>query len=603
MNCNTAIFYDIENLNGLFTNKNKQYLQLHEVYKRVQQVDGVQGITIQRAYADWASIPHRNLRASILQIGIDPVQVFNTNPNDKLKNAADVILIIDVVETIMKRPDIDNYVIASGDGIFAFLSKKLHEHGKRVIGCGFTQNVNNLFKASCDYFIDLEYSDKALVSCIHCVKEVSEAVLEAISPPLAADEAVSEDFGSAPDKAQETVEPEKPKPQQKSKSSRKSAKEEKPVAKTLPKSFPKNTITEALNAAGLSVLPEKQEDWAVLLKVKEVIDAIFQNPKNAKLELNISQLKTYIGFYVPDFRSTRFRCKRFIDFIRFIFTQSPYCMCCVNGTTYKAMLRGVAKNKKQIAPDVSSLSIIMADGRTFDSLFKVNEQSAFTYAFRSDQKQMAKKGEDELAEQKGQEAFAQGAAAAEVEEAFFDSTEGFGEMYIFPETGRDGKFEEVSIADASIDDFEMALDSADESSMIDIDEQDEEFSGLIALGSLDESEIAEEDDEAGPVFIIPGTRRLVRQRMREMFASGAMPESAIAELTSVDFSRKTFGIKCAALKELNPADGMRNQRFVDGKAKYWMEIFEANGKRYYVFKNWTDGGSGRLFLEWLEKIE
>ena len=153
MLCNTAIFYDIENLLGVFSGKNNTVLNLDEIYRRVLETEGVHGVSIQKAYADWALIPNRALRDSVLQVGIEPIQIFNTNQNDRVKNAADVSLIIDAVELISKRPEIENYVIASGDGIFAFLSKKLHEHGKRVIGCGFDRNASNTFRYSCDYYI------------------------------------------------------------------------------------------------------------------------------------------------------------------------------------------------------------------------------------------------------------------------------------------------------------------------------------------------------------------------------------------------------------------------------------------------------------------
>ena len=52
MLCNTAIFYDIENLLGVFTGKTNTALNLDEIYRRVLETEGVHGVSIQRAYAD-----------------------------------------------------------------------------------------------------------------------------------------------------------------------------------------------------------------------------------------------------------------------------------------------------------------------------------------------------------------------------------------------------------------------------------------------------------------------------------------------------------------------------------------------------------------------
>ena len=111
MLCDTAVFYDIENLLGLFQVKSSKTIHLDEIFRRIKEIGGVNGVSIQRAYADWSLPINRNLRNHILQIGIEPIQIFNTNQNDKVKNAADVSLIIDAVDLIHKRPDIKNYVI------------------------------------------------------------------------------------------------------------------------------------------------------------------------------------------------------------------------------------------------------------------------------------------------------------------------------------------------------------------------------------------------------------------------------------------------------------------------------------------------------------
>ena len=85
MTCNTAVFYDVENLLSLFNAKSSNTLQLGEIHRRILDLEMVSGISVQKAYADWAQQINRNLRSYVLQIGIEPVQIFNTTKMTRLK--------------------------------------------------------------------------------------------------------------------------------------------------------------------------------------------------------------------------------------------------------------------------------------------------------------------------------------------------------------------------------------------------------------------------------------------------------------------------------------------------------------------------------------
>jgi len=341
MQCNTAVFYDIENLLGLFGGKTNTVLHLDEIYRRVLEMDGVQGVSVQKAYADWALPQHRNLRNSVLQVGIEPVQIFNTNQHDKVKNAADVCLIIDVVDLLSKQPEIENYVIASGDGIFAFLAKKLHERGKRVIGCSFDKITNIIFRNACDYFIALEKTDETVIGTSRRQKPnaptftVSVATVEPTPPP-------------------------KPKGRTKN-----------------PPNFPRTKFTEALESAGIEILKDTSNSSACFHVVRRMVDALFTDETADLPGLEVSVFTTYLNHYLPNFKVTRHGFKRIGEFMRFILTGSPFCIHSISDNVLLIAPR--AKAKGTIMEDVNGLLITGESGNKYNSVFNLPPGESFAY--------------------------------------------------------------------------------------------------------------------------------------------------------------------------------------------------------------------------------
>lgn len=154
MSFNTAIFYDVENLiKGYgFSQKLIQNLSLKEIYKTIGDSDQIGKVAVQRAYANWSDTRLGVLRNELLELGIEPIQVFGFTLNAP-KNVADIQLAIDAIDLAYLRPGITTFVIVSGDGGFSSLAKKLHEYGKMVIGCAYRKTTNRVFRAVCDEFI------------------------------------------------------------------------------------------------------------------------------------------------------------------------------------------------------------------------------------------------------------------------------------------------------------------------------------------------------------------------------------------------------------------------------------------------------------------
>lgn len=157
MNFNTAIFYDIENLlKGYgFSQNLVSNLSLKDILEEIKASNKIGRISVQRAYANWSDPRLGFLKNEILELGIDPIQVFGFLQGPR-KNAADIQLAIDTVEMALQKPSLENFVIISGDGGFASLAKKLHEYGKNVLAAAYKNATNKVLANVCDEMIWIE---------------------------------------------------------------------------------------------------------------------------------------------------------------------------------------------------------------------------------------------------------------------------------------------------------------------------------------------------------------------------------------------------------------------------------------------------------------
>jgi len=149
---NTAVLYDVENLIGGYGRAGMlSSLSLKDIHDEILKKE-IDKIAIQRAYANWSDPRLSILRGDVIELGIEPIQVFGFGRGPQ-KNASDIQLAIDAVDIAFTRYAVETFVIVSGDGGFSALAKKLHEYGKMVIGCAFRKTTNRIFEAVCDDFI------------------------------------------------------------------------------------------------------------------------------------------------------------------------------------------------------------------------------------------------------------------------------------------------------------------------------------------------------------------------------------------------------------------------------------------------------------------
>jgi uncharacterized LabA/DUF88 family protein len=142
-----AIFIDFENL-ALWAEREFFDFAISPLIEYLQ----TRGpLVIKRAYGDWSRFSR--YRDELMNNSIDLIQIYSVRGS---KNRADIRLSIDAFEVCLTRPQINTYVIVSGDSDFGPLVVKLREYGRYIIGIGPRNITHHLLVKSCDEFVYLE---------------------------------------------------------------------------------------------------------------------------------------------------------------------------------------------------------------------------------------------------------------------------------------------------------------------------------------------------------------------------------------------------------------------------------------------------------------
>ena len=149
---NCAVLIDIESLVGEEGYRLENF-SLRRIFRELKKM-GYQEFAVKRAYGDWSHPSLNSIKREIVELGIEPVQIYGFHKGAH-KNATDIHLAIDGMELLYTRLFIENFIIVSLDGKFEILAKKLNERGKRVIGVA-SKGAPLLFKRVCDRFIPIE---------------------------------------------------------------------------------------------------------------------------------------------------------------------------------------------------------------------------------------------------------------------------------------------------------------------------------------------------------------------------------------------------------------------------------------------------------------
>jgi uncharacterized protein (TIGR00288 family) len=156
-----AIFLDVENLSGWLKTGGSETLLEH--------ANTLGQVVIRRAYGDF-SLPSVNARQTALAIlGFEFVHVSHPVRG---KNSADIQIVVDAMEYLTRVPDVNWFILATGDSDFSPLFRRLRELGKSVIGVGPRSTLSEAVHKSCSQFI---YVNQQIDESTHTVDKTSIA--------------------------------------------------------------------------------------------------------------------------------------------------------------------------------------------------------------------------------------------------------------------------------------------------------------------------------------------------------------------------------------------------------------------------------------------
>ena len=148
-----GVFFDYENIVYSLRNRFEQKANFDALITKCREFGR---LTVARAFADWG-LPYMSpaLMYALQSSGFELVFVptGSTQSNTPRKNVADLYMAISVMDVLFTRPDIDTFVLLTGDRDFMVLVNYLKQMGKRVIAIGvdgsssyyLTQAVDDFF--------------------------------------------------------------------------------------------------------------------------------------------------------------------------------------------------------------------------------------------------------------------------------------------------------------------------------------------------------------------------------------------------------------------------------------------------------------------------
>jgi NYN domain len=111
---------------------------------------GYGNASVRRAYADWADPRFGSHQDDLAMNGVDLIQVARVGIQNK--NAADIRMAVDAMETLIVHPEVSVFVLVSGDGDYSPLVQRLREFGKWVVGVGTEANASRKLVSVCSEY-------------------------------------------------------------------------------------------------------------------------------------------------------------------------------------------------------------------------------------------------------------------------------------------------------------------------------------------------------------------------------------------------------------------------------------------------------------------
>lgn len=177
-----AVFIDFENIyvstrDKYQTNPNFEYVMDHcSRYGRV---------VLARAYADWYKFSR--ITNALYANGIEPRYVptyYYTEDRqgngEAIKNSSDIHLVIDAMRTLFSYPNIQTYILVTGDRDFIPLVNTIRQHGKRVVVIGVAEATSSHLAQSADEFVFYHQLAEDIVPPETRTKDIYDVLVDAL---------------------------------------------------------------------------------------------------------------------------------------------------------------------------------------------------------------------------------------------------------------------------------------------------------------------------------------------------------------------------------------------------------------------------------------
>lgn len=153
-----ALFIDFENLVYGIQDPNSKNHDSEEVDPEpLVQLAGEYGrVVLARAYADWRNKHFNQYQVDLYKLGIDLVHVFGKKGPAGFKNAVDIKMAVDAIESIFAFPDVTTFVIVSGDRDFIHVLKMLRRYGRHIVGISPARSASQDLAQLTDRFLRYE---------------------------------------------------------------------------------------------------------------------------------------------------------------------------------------------------------------------------------------------------------------------------------------------------------------------------------------------------------------------------------------------------------------------------------------------------------------
>lgn len=159
-----ALFIDWENIKSSLQTRGRPRPNLSALRDTAESFGR---LVVSRAYADWQEGWHSDDPPALYSAGIDPVYVptrkfasADATETVRRKNSVDIKLTAECLEVCHQFPNIQTFVLVSGDGDFVHLVNTLRPYGKHVVAIGVSWSTNARLSQVVDEFL---YYDRDVV--------------------------------------------------------------------------------------------------------------------------------------------------------------------------------------------------------------------------------------------------------------------------------------------------------------------------------------------------------------------------------------------------------------------------------------------------------